>query len=75
MTRPLLFGGTGNENLTFAPYHTHYPKLEEHMVTSGLTSKLNEWNNPLLLGKTFKYKVIYHTTKLVFSSWRALIGC
>lgn len=50
MTRPLLFGGTGNENLTFAPYHTHYPKLEEHMLTSGLTPKINEWNNPLLLG-------------------------
>ena len=51
MTRPLLFGGTGNENLTFAPYHTHYPMLEAHMLMSGLTPKINEWNNPLLLGK------------------------
>ncbi len=51
MTRPLLFGGTGNENLTFAPYHTHYPMLDAHMLMSGLTPKINEWNNPLLLGK------------------------
>ncbi|XP_028400600.1 TBCC domain-containing protein 1-like [Dendronephthya gigantea] len=50
MTRPLLFGGTGNENLTFAPYYTHYPMLESHMTMSGLTAKINEWNNPLLLG-------------------------
>lgn len=50
MTRPLLFGGTGNENLTFAPYHTHYPMLDAHMLMSGLTPRINEWNNPLLLG-------------------------
>ncbi|XP_046840544.1 TBCC domain-containing protein 1-like [Xenia sp. Carnegie-2017] len=50
MTRPLLFGGTGNENLTFAPYHTYYPMLESHMLMSGLSANVNEWNNPLLLG-------------------------
>ncbi|XP_031555846.1 TBCC domain-containing protein 1-like [Actinia tenebrosa] len=48
-TRPLIL--TGNENLTLAPYHTFYPKLEEHLKSEwGVITTTNEWNRPLLLG-------------------------
>ncbi|XP_048583098.1 TBCC domain-containing protein 1 [Nematostella vectensis] len=48
-TRPLIL--TGNEGLTLAPYHTFYPKLEEHLKSPwGVATFPNEWNNPLLLG-------------------------
>ena len=60
MTRPLLFGGTGNENLTFAPYHTYYPMLESHMLMSGLSANVNEWNNPLLLGEFIDSRIIVY---------------
>ncbi|EDO30525.1 predicted protein [Nematostella vectensis] len=47
-TRPLIL--TGNEGLTLAPYHTFYPKLEEHLKSPwGVATFPNEWNNPLLL--------------------------
>ncbi|KAK2161788.1 hypothetical protein NP493_1560g00023 [Ridgeia piscesae] len=46
--RPLVL--SGNERLTFAPYHTHYPQLEEHMEATGLQSRPNLWDNPLYIG-------------------------
>ncbi|KAI0227616.1 TBCC domain-containing protein 1 [Lamellibrachia satsuma] len=46
--RPLVL--SGNERLTFAPYHTHYPRLEEHMAAAGLQAKPNLWDNPLCMG-------------------------
>ena len=48
--RPLVL--SGNEHLTFAPYHTHYPRLEEHMAAAGLQAKPNLWDNPLSIGKS-----------------------
>ena len=48
--RPLVL--SGNEHLTFAPYHTHYPKLEEHMADAGLQAKPNLWDNPLSIGRS-----------------------
>lgn len=47
--RPLVL--SGNERLTFAPYHTHYPRLEEHMAAAGLQAKPNLWDNPLCMGR------------------------
>ena len=46
--RPLVFGGS--ESLMFGPYHTHYPKLEEHMEEVGLGIQPNLWDKPLYMG-------------------------
>jgi len=46
--RPLVF--SGNENLTFAPYNTFYPKLEDHLNIVGLNVAPNVWSEPLVLG-------------------------
>lgn len=40
----------GNDSVVLAPYHTHYPKLEEHMARVGLESNCNLWDQPLCLG-------------------------
>lgn len=45
--RPLVFGGS--ESLMFGPYHTHYPKLEEHMEEVGLGIQPNLWDKPLYM--------------------------
>lgn len=47
-TRPLLYGN--NEKITLGPYHTFYPKLEEHMAVVGLGIQPNVWDKPLCLG-------------------------
>lgn len=47
-TRPLLL--PGNTDLTLAPFHTHYPTLEDHMASVGLAVVPNAWDQPLLLG-------------------------
>ncbi|XP_041350328.1 TBCC domain-containing protein 1-like isoform X2 [Gigantopelta aegis] len=47
-TRPLLLGG--NDTVLLAPYHTHYPRLEEHMAKVGITAHLNVWDQPLCVG-------------------------
>ncbi|XP_006636353.2 TBCC domain-containing protein 1 [Lepisosteus oculatus] len=47
-TRPLLL--PGNEALTLAPFHTHYPSLEDHMASVGLAVVPSSWDQPLLLG-------------------------
>ncbi|KPP62065.1 TBCC domain-containing protein 1-like [Scleropages formosus] len=47
-TRPLLL--PGNVALVLAPFHTHYPSLEDHMASVGLAVVPNAWDRPLLLG-------------------------
>jgi hypothetical protein len=46
--RPLLL--SGNDTIMLAPYHTHYPLLEQHMASVGLTAILNQWDRPLCIG-------------------------
>ncbi|XP_029936465.1 TBCC domain-containing protein 1 [Myripristis murdjan] len=47
-TRPLLL--PGNTDITLAPFHTHYPCLEDHMASVGLAVVPSAWDRPLLLG-------------------------
>lgn len=47
-TRPLLL--PGNTNITFGPFHTFYPSLEDHMASVGLAVVPNVWDQPLILG-------------------------
>ena len=47
--RPLVF--SGNEHLLFGPYNTFYATLDEHMRRSGLGTMLNQWDQPLVVGK------------------------
>ncbi|XP_056392161.1 TBCC domain-containing protein 1 isoform X4 [Hyla sarda] len=46
-TRPLLF--SGNQCVVFAPFHTHYSMLEDHMGQTGLATLPNYWDRPQLL--------------------------
>nr|XP_042089344.1 TBCC domain-containing protein 1 isoform X2 [Ovis aries] len=46
-TRPLIL--SGNQRVTFAPFHTHYPMLEDHMARTGLATVPNYWDNPMIL--------------------------
>ncbi|XP_044149167.1 TBCC domain-containing protein 1 [Bufo gargarizans] len=46
-TRPLLF--SGNQGVVFAPFHTHYSMLEDHMGQTGLATLPNYWDRPHLL--------------------------
>ncbi|CAL9690477.1 unnamed protein product [Knipowitschia caucasica] len=46
-TRPLLL--PGNKNITFGPFHTFYPYLEDHMASVGLAVVPNFWDQPLVL--------------------------
>ncbi|PIK60295.1 putative TBCC domain-containing protein 1-like [Apostichopus japonicus] len=46
--RPLILGG--NDTIILAPYHTHYPQLEAHMASVGLTASSNLWDKPLPVG-------------------------
>lgn len=40
-----------NQGLVLAPYHTFYPRLQEHLQGPwGVDTSPNQWNNPLLLG-------------------------
>ncbi|XP_032831239.2 TBCC domain-containing protein 1 [Petromyzon marinus] len=49
--RPLLVSApSGDTGITLAPYHTHYPLLEEHMARAGLAAVPNRWDQPLCLG-------------------------
>lgn len=47
-TRPLLL--PGNTDITFGPFHTFYPSLEDHMASVGLAVVPNVWDQPLVLG-------------------------
>ncbi|XP_044532420.1 TBCC domain-containing protein 1 [Gracilinanus agilis] len=46
-TRPLLLAG--NQMVTFAPFHTHYPMLEDHMARTGLATVPNYWDKPMIV--------------------------
>ncbi|XP_038600505.1 TBCC domain-containing protein 1 isoform X3 [Tachyglossus aculeatus] len=48
-TRPLILAG--NRGVTLAPFHTHYPMLEDHMGRTGLATLPNHWDRPLTLGR------------------------
>jgi hypothetical protein len=47
-TRPVV--SPPSRQLTFAPYNTHYPQLEEHLKCCGLPVTFNLWNRPLYTG-------------------------
>ncbi|EGW01990.1 TBCC domain-containing protein 1 [Cricetulus griseus] len=46
-SRPLIL--SGNQSVTFAPFHTHYPMLEDHMARTGLATVPNYWDNPMVV--------------------------
>ncbi|XP_012662390.1 TBCC domain-containing protein 1 [Otolemur garnettii] len=46
-TRPLIL--SRNQTVTFAPFHTHYPMLEDHMARAGLATVPNYWDNPMVV--------------------------
>ncbi|XP_070609246.1 TBCC domain-containing protein 1 isoform X2 [Erythrolamprus reginae] len=48
-TRPLIL--LGNQAITLAPFHTHYPMLEDHMGRTGLATVPNNWDNPMVVCK------------------------
>ncbi|NWR79547.1 TBCC1 protein, partial [Centropus unirufus] len=48
-TQPLIL--SGNEAVSFAPFHTHYPMLEDHMAQVGLATLPNYWDSPVLVCK------------------------
>lgn len=47
-TRPLIVGNK-NDSITFAPYNSTYPRLDEQMAEAGLAFVPNFWNIPLCL--------------------------
>ncbi|XP_043916620.1 TBCC domain-containing protein 1 isoform X2 [Protopterus annectens] len=57
-TRPVIL--SGNENLTFAPFNTHYPTLEDHMAWTGLATVPNYWNHPMCLGTENSGEKLFH---------------
>ncbi|NWI61165.1 TBCC1 protein, partial [Calyptomena viridis] len=46
-TQPLIL--SGNQAASFAPFHTHYPMLEDHMAQVGLATLPNHWDSPMLV--------------------------
>ncbi|NWR86873.1 TBCC1 protein, partial [Furnarius figulus] len=48
-TQPLIL--SGNRAVSFAPFHTHYPMLEDHMAHVGLATLPNYWDSPMLVCK------------------------
>ncbi|NXT73170.1 TBCC1 protein, partial [Zapornia atra] len=48
-TQPLIL--SGNRAISFAPFHTHYPMLEDHMAQVGLATLPNHWDSPMLVCK------------------------
>uniref|UniRef100_G1MUM8 TBCC domain-containing protein 1 n=1 Tax=Meleagris gallopavo TaxID=9103 RepID=G1MUM8_MELGA len=48
-TQPLILAG--NQAISFAPFHTHYPMLEDHMAQVGLATVPNYWDSPMLVCK------------------------
>ncbi|XP_070438596.1 TBCC domain-containing protein 1 isoform X2 [Equus przewalskii] len=46
-THPLIL--SGNQTVTFAPFHTHYPMLEDHMARTGLATVPNYWDKPMVV--------------------------
>ncbi|NWX89328.1 TBCC1 protein, partial [Nothoprocta pentlandii] len=48
-TQPLIL--SGNQAVSLAPFHTHYPMLEDHMAQAGLATLPNYWDSPMLVCK------------------------
>ncbi|KAM8805005.1 TBCC domain-containing protein 1 [Eudromia elegans] len=48
-TQPLIL--SGNQAVSLAPFHTHYPMLEDHMAQVGLATLPNYWDSPMLVCK------------------------
>ncbi|NXX86013.1 TBCC1 protein, partial [Urocolius indicus] len=46
-TQPLIL--SGNRAVSLAPFHTHYPMLEDHMAQVGLATLPNYWDRPVLV--------------------------
>lgn len=46
-SRPLIL--SGNQRVTLAPFHTHYPMLEDHMARTGLATVPNYWDDPMVV--------------------------
>ncbi|XP_069721339.1 TBCC domain-containing protein 1 [Phaenicophaeus curvirostris] len=42
---------SGNQAVSFAPFHTHYPMLEDHMAQVGLATLPSYWDSPVLVCK------------------------
>lgn len=41
---------SGNDSIMLAPYHTYYPKQEDHMSEVGIGADRNMWDQPLCIG-------------------------
>ena len=54
-SQPLILGG--NDSIVLGPYHTHYPKLEEHLEKVGLQTQPNFWDKPLCVGMLLSLNV------------------
>ncbi|XP_062438612.1 TBCC domain-containing protein 1 isoform X2 [Rhea pennata] len=56
-TQPLVL--SGNQAVSFAPFHTHYPMLEDHMAQVGLATLPNYWDSPMLVCKESSDKSVF----------------
>ncbi|NXN96257.1 TBCC1 protein, partial [Rhinopomastus cyanomelas] len=56
-TQPLIL--SGNQAVSFAPFHTHYPMLEDHMAQVGLATLPNYWDSPMLVCKESGDKSVF----------------
>ncbi|CAH8574812.1 unnamed protein product [Dicrocoelium dendriticum] len=41
----------GNEEILLAPFHTTYLRLPDHLLRANLSTKVNYWDRPFLLGQ------------------------
>ncbi|KFU98320.1 TBCC domain-containing protein 1, partial [Pterocles gutturalis] len=57
-TQPLIL--SGNQAVCFAPFHTHYPMLEDHMAQVGLATLPNYWDSPMLVCKESGDVSVFH---------------
>lgn len=56
-TCPLIL--CGNQTITFAPFHTHYPMLEDHMARTGLATVPNYWDSPMIVCKENRDSTVF----------------
>lgn len=45
-TQPIILSGC--VDLHFAPYNSHYPRIEKHSLMCGITPNLNKWDKPIV---------------------------
>jgi hypothetical protein len=43
---PLILSGC--VDLYLAPFNSHYPRIEKHALTCGITPNLNKWDKPIV---------------------------